>query len=91
MKESAKADEVIIINYDGNRSMIQQEIINEVIKMKKDKAYIISLKGPFDAPLFKNMENYIVMYEYTPNSIRSMIKFLKGEINTNGRLPYSYL
>ncbi len=91
IKESAKADEVIIINYDGNRSKIQQEIINEVIKMKKEKAYIISLKGPFDAPLFNNMENYIVMYEYTPNSIRSIIKFLKGQISTNGRLPNSYL
>lgn len=87
LEEAQKADEVIVINYDGNRSKIQIDTINELIKMKKDKVYVISLKGPFDGELFERLENYTVLYEYTPNSIRSVIKLLKGKIGAKGMVP----
>ena len=35
----------------------------------------------------RNVKNYSCLYEYTPNSIRTLVKFLKKEIGTRGILP----
>lgn len=80
-------DEVIIFSYDANKSDIQKELINKIIEEKKDKAFLISLKGPMDLCLFEEIENYSVLYEYTPNSINSVIKYISGLIDAKGHLP----
>ena len=36
---------------------------------------------------FNNLTNYSCLYEYTPNSIRTIVKQLKQEITLNGKLP----
>ena len=45
------------------------------------------MRNPYDyLKLDKNI-NYYTLYESTPNSKRTIIKFLKGEIAANGNLP----
>lgn len=78
---------VILFTYNAifNKKMV--EFYNELISLNKDNTYIISMKGPMDYPLYNNMTNYICMYEYTPNSIKSIIELLKGNIQPLGTLP----
>ena len=36
---------------------------------------------------FENLTNYSWLYEYTPNSIRTVVKYLKGQLTPLGKLP----
>lgn len=85
--EMDKYDDVVIMSYDCSNDQNQIDVINNCIAKKKDKVYVISLKGPMDGRLFKDLKNYMVLYEYTPNSIRTLIKFFKGELECEGKLP----
>mgnify|MGYP003320116685 CR=1 FL=1 len=44
-------------------------------------------KSAWITSMFENIKNYSCLYEYTPNSIKTVIKQLKGEIGLNGKLP----
>ncbi len=83
---SKNYDTIIVYSYDAYRDLTQINMINELLKLKKD-IYIVSLKGPIDMCYFNNLTNYSCLYEYTPNSIRTIIKQLKQEITLNGKLP----
>ena len=62
------------------------DVLKSVVKDKD--IYVVSLKGPMDQSLFKNLKNYMCLYEYTPNSIRAIVKYLNNEIKVEGKLPY---
>lgn len=83
---SKNYDTIIVYSYDAYRDLTQINMINELLKLKKD-IYIVSLKGPIDMCYFNNLTNYSCLYEYTPNSIRTIVKQLKQEITLNGKLP----
>lgn len=82
-----EADNIIIFSYDAFRDNTQKDIISDLVKQKRDKAYLVTLKGPFDSVLFNDLVNHTTLYEYTPNSIETIIKLLKGEIKALGKLP----
>ena len=79
-------DRVIIYSYDAYKDEVQIETINKLLKTNKD-IYVVSLKGPIDRVYFKNLTNYSCLYEYTPNSIRAVVRQLKQEFNLSGKLP----
>ena len=79
-------DNVIIYSYDAYNSQQQIDIIKEIFKTNKE-VFLVSLKGPIDSKCFENIKNYACLYEYTPNSIKTVIKQLKQEITMNGKLP----
>ena len=81
-----KYDNIIIYSYDAYNDDIQKEVINNLLLSNKD-VYVVSLKGPIDEKYFNNLKNYSCLYEYTPNSIKTIIKQLKNEIILNGKLP----
>ena len=35
---------------------------------------------------YNNLNNYLCLYEYTPNSIRTVVKYLKKELTPKGKL-----
>ncbi len=78
-------EQVIVFSYNANVTPWQVALINEIIK--NNKTYVISLKGPFDYHKYENLENYMCLYEYTPNSIRTVVKYFKGELTPKGKLP----
>ena len=79
-------DNILIYSYDAYLDKLQMKTINELLKTNKE-VFVVSLKGPIDEPYFENLQNYACLYEYTPNSIRTIIKQLKGDFEFNGRLP----
>lgn len=80
-----KYDNVVIFSYNAATSPKQVEFINAVLA-KKQEVTVISLKGPMDFNKYNNLNNYLCLYEYTPNSIRTVVKYLKKELTPKGKL-----
>ena len=78
-------EQVIVFSYNANVTPWQVALINDIIE--NNKTYVISLKGPFDYHKYNNLENYMCLYEYTPNSIKTVVKYFKGELTPKGKLP----
>lgn len=87
VEEIKKYDDMIFFSYDAAMDVTQVEAINSLLETGKD-IYVVSLKGPMDQSLFKNLKNYMCLYEYTPNSIRAITKYLNNEIKAEGKLPF---
>lgn len=81
-----KYDNIILYSYDAFNNQHQRMVINELLKSNKE-VFVVSLKGPLDYHTFNNLTNYSCLFEYTPNSIRTIIKQLNNEILLNGILP----
>ena len=79
-------ENIIIYTYDAYNDQVQIDTINKLLQTNKE-VFIVSMKGPIDRCYFNNLKNYSCLYEYTPNSIRTIIKQLKKEIKLNGKLP----
>ena len=78
---------ILIYSYDAYKDDVQKQVINNLLKSQKE-VHVISIKGPIDRKYFNNLKNYACLYEYTPNSIRTIIKQLKNKIELNGKLPF---
>ena len=76
---------IIIYSYDAYRDDVQKTVINKLLETNKN-VFVVSIKGPIDRIYFKNLVNYACLYEYTPNSIKTIVKQLKGHIPLNGKL-----
>ena len=83
--EAKQYDQVIVFSYNANVTPWQVDFINDIIK--DNKTFVISLKGPFEYHKYNNLQNYMCLYEYTPNSIKTVVKYLKGELEPKGVLP----
>lgn len=79
-------EHIVIYSYNAAFDQIQIDVINTLLNTSKE-IHVISIKGLSDRPYFNNIKNYACLYEYTPNSIKTIIKQLKGEITLNGHLP----
>ena len=84
--DTTNYENIIIYSYDTHNNQKQINIILDILKTQKE-VYLVSLKGPLEKKHFENIKNYACLYEYTPNSIKTVIKQLKGEIGLNGKLP----
>ena len=80
-----KFDNIIIFSYNAAVSPKQVEFINAVLE-QKEQTTIISLKGPMDFNKYNNLHNYLCLYEYTPNSIRTVVKYFKNMLSPKGKL-----
>ena len=85
LKIAEQYNRIIIYSYDVYSDINQRKIINKILSLKTE-VYVISLKGPSDMQYFENLVNYACLYEYTPNSINTIVNQLKGEISFNGKL-----
>ena len=86
LNKANEYDKIIVYSYDAQNDEVQKQTINELLKTNKD-VYVISIKGPIDRKHFKGLRNYACLYEYTPNSIRTIIKQLKEPFIMKGKLP----
>ena len=79
-------DNVVICSYNAMALKGQAEMINLVISEAKNH-YVIATRNPYDYLALDNVANFVTMYEYTPNSIRTIVKYLKGKLTPIGKLP----
>ena len=63
-------------------------MINEIYSINSN-LFVISIRNPYDYLVINKNINFYTLYESTPNSLRTLVKFLKGEIEANGKLPIS--
>jgi beta-N-acetylhexosaminidase len=86
-KKSSDKDLVVIGTYNASLNKGQAKLVNELLKVNKN-IVVAALRIPYDINSFEEAPGcYICAYEYTPISVKSVIKVLTGEINANGKLP----
>lgn len=89
VKQSKNYKQVILTTYAGNTNPAQIDLINEVHE-NHNNVTVISMRDPYDLFYTKAIKNYICLYEYTPNSIEVLTRYLKGEITPKGVIPINY-
>ena len=86
VNESKKYDSVVFISFDAFSSQNQAKMINEINDICSN-FYVISIRNPYDYLNLNQTINYYTLYESTPHSMKTVVKFLKGEIDAEGKLP----
>ena len=86
VKESKIYDTVVFISFNAFSYQNQTKMINEINDICSN-FYVISIRNPYDYLYLNQSINYYTLYESTPNSMRTVVKFLKGEIDATGKLP----
>jgi beta-N-acetylhexosaminidase len=79
----------VVTTYNGNVYQEQIELIEKLSELNKEM-HVISLRNPYDLYYSKKIKNYVCLYEYTPNSMKVLLKYLKGELELKGKVPVKY-
>ena len=83
---SKNYDTVVFISFNAFSYKNQANMINEINKISSN-LFVISIRNPYDYLYLDENINFYTLYESTPNSMRTVVKFLKGEIEAKGTLP----
>lgn len=81
-------EQVLVCTYNATVFSRQAKLVNKLYD-KVEKLFVLSTRSPYDILKFKQVENYLCLYEYSPNSVKTIVKYLKGEIKPIGKLPVS--
>lgn len=79
-------DQVICCTYNANIHTTQLDLVN-ALHQQAVELHVMTMRNPYDTFFAPQLKNVTCFYEYTPNSIRSLIKYLKGELQPQGTLP----
>jgi len=79
---------IVVCTYNAGFNQNQAKLVN-LLNKKTRNLFVISTRNPYDLLAFKNIANYYCVYEYTPNSVKTIARFLKGDIIPTGKLPVS--
>lgn len=89
IKEIATSfDKIIVFTYNAHLYSEQAELVSKIYDINKN-LIVISMRNPYDIKAFSYVPCYAAAYEYTPISLNSLIKLLKGDIKGSGKLPVS--
>lgn len=88
LEQAKKYQSIIYVTYNVFQNQNQIELASRLNKEVND-LYIISSRNPYDCMYLKDIKNIVCLYEYTPVSIRTMLKYIKGEIEPKGLMPIS--
>ena len=86
IKKASNYEHVVYVTYNACSNEKQLELANKLAEKIED-FYVIASRNPYDCMGLKRVRNIVCLYEYTPVSIRTMIKYLKGEITALGYMP----
>jgi beta-N-acetylhexosaminidase len=87
--QATQYDQLVVTTYNGNVYQEQIELIEKLSELNKEM-HVISLRNPYDLYYSKKIKNYVCLYEYTPNSMKVLLKYLKGELELKGKVPVKY-
>jgi beta-N-acetylhexosaminidase len=89
LKTAKQYQQVVLCTYNANIYQSQIELIDKLSEMKLE-LHVISMRNPYDLHYAKHIENYVCIYEYTPNSVRVLLEYLRGELVPKGTIPITY-
>ncbi len=72
-------DQVVVCTYNANIYHSQLELVNE-LKQLNVELNVMAMRNPYDFIDDETIENYVCFYEYTPNSVKALIEYLKGDL-----------
>lgn len=79
-------DTVILCTVNGSIFKKQLNLAKK-LRGKERNIILIVMRNPYDFTELSWVDGCLMSYEYTKNSVNSLIKVLKGEIKAEGRLP----
>lgn len=82
-------DQIIMTSYNANIYPTQIKLINQLASLGKE-LHVIAMRNPYDLFYTEHIKNYVALYEYTPNAIKVLLGYLKGDIRCEGRIPVNY-
>jgi len=86
MDKAKNFDQVLVCTYNAAHYQGQIDLINR-FSDETMNLFVLSTKSPYDIFKFKQIENYLCLYEYTPNSVMTIVKYLQGKLKPQGKLP----
>lgn len=89
VKKCKAYEQVILTTLNANIYQNQIKLINELVT-NNNELHVISMRNPYDLFYTKQIENNVCLYEYTPNSIKVLLNYLKGDVPLLGKLPVHY-
>lgn len=81
-------EQVLVCTYNATIYKKQALLINKLNNVCEE-LFVLSTRSPYDIYQFRTVKNYMCLYEYTPNSVMTLVRYLKKEIKCCGRLPIS--
>ena len=79
-------EQVLVCTYNANLFTKQADLVNKLDNLENE-LFVLSTRSPYDINKFKQIKNYLCLYEYTPNSVLTIAKYLKGDLEPQGKLP----
>lgn len=86
VKEAEDKSKVVICTYNANLNKGQLKLVEKVYGVNKN-IIVIAMRNPYDFNSLKYVPCFVSTYEYTPNSINSVVKLLDGSIEGKGKCP----
>ena len=86
VETSKKYEQVLVCTYNANMFTNQAMLVNELDKLNND-LFVLSTRSPYDIFRFRQIKNYLCLYEYSPNSVKTVVKYLEGEVRPTGKCP----
>lgn len=85
--ETAKShQQIIMTSYNANIYQQQLDLINRLHTLDKE-VHIISMRNPYDLHLTNVIKHYVCLYENTPNAMKVLLEYLKGDLKLEGKVP----
>ncbi len=81
--------QIIMTSYNANIYPSQIKLIDALARLGIE-LHVIAMRNPYDLFYTENIKNYVALYEYTPNAIKVLLEYLKGDIPCEGRIPVNY-
>jgi len=89
LENASQHQQVVLCTYNANIYQTQIELIDK-LSMMPIELHVISMRNPYDLHYAKHIENYVCLYEYTPNAVRVLLEYLRGELLPKGKIPIAY-
>ncbi len=86
VKKAYSYEQVLVCTYNAMQFNQQVKLVNK-LSDKVEKLFVLSTRCPYDILKFRQVKNYLCVYEYTPNSVKTIVKYLTGEIKPIGKCP----
>jgi beta-N-acetylhexosaminidase len=89
LHKASSYEQIVYCTYNANLYVEQVTLMDAFTTMNKD-TYVFSMRNPYELLVSNVVNNVIHFYEYTPNSIVAVIRYLEGNLIPSGRTPIHY-